>query len=483
VVDTTGGPSRGPRPAQDDVQPETLMTIRRTLALALLVAAPAARTAAQDAPRTQAVPAQAPRETAAQRDARMAWWRDARFGMFIHWGLYAVPAGTYNGQRVNGLGEWIMARAPVPVADYEPFARLFNPTQFNADEWVRTAKDAGMKYIIITSKHHDGFALFDSKVSSWDIMDATPYKRDAIKALGAAARRAGLRFGVYYSIMDWHHPDAQAPNYPDYNSRTKSNPSFARYVETYMKPQLRELLTQVPEIDVLWFDGEWVPDWSDEQGHALEGWLRGIRPSLIVNNRVGHSRAGMAGMSAARNAPGDFGTPEQQVPANGLPGVDWETCMTLNDTWGFQTFDDNWKDTKTLVRTLVDVAAKGGNLLLNVGPTAQGLIPWQSVSRLREMGDWMKANGEAIYGTSVSPYGMPAWGRYTAKPGKVYAHVFDWPRDHRLTLFGVTDVPTRVYLLADGKPLPVTQTDAGPVVQLPAIPPSRIASVLVLETR
>ena len=425
----------------------------------------------------------ATKETPAQRDARMAWWRDARFGMFIHWGLYAVPAGSWNGQRVAGIGEWIMARATVPVAEYEPLARQFNPTRFDADEWVRIAKDAGMKYIIITSKHHDGFAIFDSKVSRYDILDASPYKRDAIKALGAAARRAGLKFGVYYSIMDWHHPDAQAPSFPDYNSRTKTNPGFGRYVETYMKPQLRELLTQYPEIDVLWFDGEWIPDWSDEQGHALEAWLRAMRPSLIINNRVGHSRRGMSGMSARADAPGDFGTPEQEVPAEGLPGVDWETCMTMNDTWGFKTYDDNWKDTRTLVRTLVDVASKGGNFLLNVGPTAQGLIPPQSVSRLREVGEWMRANGESIYGTRVSPYGLPAWGRYTAKGSTVYAHVFDWPRDRKLTLTGVKEKPARVYLLADKQPLAVEQTDAGFVVELPAVPPSRIASVLVLETR
>ncbi|MFL5619105.1 MAG: alpha-L-fucosidase [Gemmatimonadaceae bacterium] len=423
-------------------------------------------------------------ETAAQKEARMAWWRDARFGMFIHWGLYAVPAGVWKGERVKSLGEWIMNEAPIPRDEYAQLARQFNPTQFNADEWVRIAKDAGMKYIIITSKHHDGFANFDSKVSSYDIVDATPYHRDAIRALASAAHRAGLRFGVYYSIMDWHHPDAQGPNYPTYNSRTATNPNFARYVETYMKPQLRELVTQYPEIDVLWFDGEWIPDWSDAQGKSLYDWLRGMRPSLIINNRVGHSRQGMAGMSANKEAPGDFGTPEQRVPPEGLPGVDWETCMTLNDTWGFQSFDDNWKDTRTLVRTLVDVASKGGNFLLNVGPTAQGVIPWQSVSRLREMGDWMRVNGESVYGTSASPYGLPAWGRYTSKPsaGRTYAHVFDWPKDRRLALTGVKEKPRAVYLLADRKPLVVEQTDAGWTVQLPLVRPSAIASVLVLET-
>jgi alpha-L-fucosidase len=423
-------------------------------------------------------------ESAAQKDARMAWWRDARFGMFIHWGLYAVPAGVWKGERVKGLGEWIMNEAQIPRDEYAQLARRFNPTQFNADEWVRIAKVAGMKYIIITSKHHDGFANFDSKVSSYDIVDATPYHRDAIKALASAAHRAGLRFGVYYSIMDWHHPDAQGPNYPTYNSRTATNPNFSRYVETYMKPQLRELITQYPEIDVLWFDGEWIPDWSDEQGKSLYAWLRGMRPSLIINNRVGHSRQGMAGMSANKDAPGDFGTPEQRVPPEGLPGVDWETCMTLNDTWGFQSFDDDWKDTRTLVRLLIDAASKGGNFLLNVGPTAQGVIPSQSVSRLHEMGDWMRANGEAVYGTTASPYGLPAWGRYTAKAsaGRVYAHVFDWPKDRRLPLTGVKEKPRAVYLLSDRKPLVVEQAADGWTVQLPVVRPSAISSVLVLET-
>ncbi len=422
------------------------------------------------------------RETAAQRDARMAWWRDARFGMFIHWGAYAVSAGTHNGERIAGLGEWIMSRAKIPIPEYEQYVHRFNPVKFDPDAWVRIAKNAGMKYIIITSKHHDGFALFDSRVSSYDIMDATPYKRDAIKGLSDAAHRQGMKFGVYYSIMDWHHPDAQAPNTPEYNTRTWSNPNFGRYVETYMKPQLKELLTQYPYIDVLWFDGEWVPDWSDDRGRDLYDWLRSMKPGLIINNRVGHTRQGLSGLNKTGEVGlGDFGTPEQRVPPAGLPGVDWETCMTMNDTWGFKSYDDDWKDTRTVVRTLVDVASKGGNFLLNVGPTAEGLIPGPSVSRLAEIGDWMRAYGEAIYGTNISPYGMPAWGRYTAKPGKVYAHVFDWPKNGKLELTGVTAPPVRAYLLADHKPLIVERTAGGFTVQLPAVAPSSIASVLVLE--
>ena len=423
----------------------------------------------------------APRETAAQKDARMAWWRDAQFGMFIHWGAYSVPGGVFHGERVGGIGEWIMNSSKVPIPEYEQFARAFNPTKYDADQWVRTAKDAGMKYIIITSKHHDGFALFDSKVSKYDAVDAAAYHKDALKALAEAAHRQGMKFGVYYSIMDWHHPDAQAPSTPNYNSRDFKNPNFNRYVETYMKPQLKELLTQYPAIDVLWFDGEWVADWSDEQGRQLYDWLRAIKPGLIINNRVGHSRAGMQGMSKNPDAPGDFGTPEQEVPAIGLPGVDWETCMTMNDTWGFKSFDDGWKDTRTLLRTMIDAASKGGNFLLNVGPTPLGEIPAESVARLREMGKWMRENGESIYATSASPVAAPAWGRYTSKPGKVYAHVFDWPKDHKLALTGLTAKPKAAYLLADKKPLAVEQVGEGFVVTLPNVAPSSIASVVVVE--
>ena len=422
-------------------------------------------------------------EGASQRDARMAWWRDAQFGMFIHWGAYSVPAGTYQGERTSGIGEWIMSRASVPIPEYEKFVRSFNPVKYDANEWVRIAKDAGMKYIIITSKHHDGFALFNSKVSRYDLVDASPYHKDAIKALANAAHAQGLKFGVYYSIMDWHHADAQAPDVPGYHTRGWSNPNFGRYVETYMKPQLKELLAQYPNIDVLWFDGEWIADWNNERGAELYNWLRAIKPGLIINNRVGKDRQGMSGLSKGSGVGlGDFGTPEQRVPPEGLPGVDWESCITMNDTWGYKSFDDNWKDSKTLLRTLIDIAAKGGNLLLNVGPTSQGLIPPESVARLREMGQWMRANGEAIYATSVSPYGQPAWGRYTVKPGLVYAHVFDWPKDRKLVLTGVTDAPRSVYLLADRTPLRVTPVGAEFVVELPPVAPSSIASVLVLET-
>jgi alpha-L-fucosidase len=435
-------------------------------ALALLVAL-SASAAAQESP--------------AQRDARMAWWRDARFGMFIHWGAYAVPAGVYKGQPVRSAGEWIMNTAQIPVTEYEAFARAFNPVKYDPEAWVRIAKGAGMKYIIITSKHHDGFAIFDSKISRYDIVDAAPYRRDAIKALADAAKRQGIRFGVYYSIMDWHHSDAQAPNAPDYNSRTAKNPRFRDYVDRYMMPQLEELLRQYANIDVLWFDGEWIADWNDDLGRMVQSRLRAIRPTLIINNRVGRARQGMSGFAAdGRIGLGDFGTPEQEVPPNGLPGVDWETCMTMNETWGFKTADTAWKDTRTLVRTLIDVASKGGNFLLNVGPTGEGLIPGASVERLRGMGEWMRANGVSIYGTSASPYGKPAWGRYTAKGSTIYAHVFDWPASGSLELTGFTSPPTRASILG-GATLPIERSGGRVTVRLPSTPPNAIASVIVLE--
>jgi alpha-L-fucosidase len=416
------------------------------------------------------------------QDERMEWWRDARFGMFVHWGLYAVPAGTYKGERVDGIGEWIMNSAKIPVEEYEKFAPQFNPIGFNADEWVRLAKNAGMKYIVITSKHHDGFCLWDSKVTDWDIMDATPFKRDILRELSVACKKHGVKLCFYHSIMDWHHPDAQAPFWPNYNDGSKSNPNFARYVDTYLKPQLAELVTHYGPLGVLWFDGEWIKDWTEPQGKDLYAYLRGLQPSLIINNRVGKGRQGMEGLSKGDDYAGDFGTPEQQVPPEGLPGVDWETCMTMNDTWGYKSYDENWKSTEELIRTLADVASKGGNFLLNVGPTPEGLIPAASVERLQEMGKWMAVNGESIHGAAASVIGRPEWGRCTVKGDKLYLHVFHWPTDGVLKVPAVPGQVEKAYLLADKKQtsLPVAASEKGLTVSLASKAPDAIDSVVVL---
>jgi alpha-L-fucosidase len=416
----------------------------------------------------------------ADHDRRIAWWREARFGLFIHWGLYAIPAGVYRGERQAIAGEWLMQTVPIPVADYEQLALQFDPAAFDAEAWVVAAKDAGMRYLIITSKHHDGFALFDSPVGTYDVFHGTPFKRDVLKELADAARRHGLKLGFYYSIMDWHHPDAQAPNYPEYNSSRKTNPNFARYVETYMKPQLRQLLTRYGDVAVLWFDGEWIPDWTEALGRDLYAFVRTLQPNILINNRVGKGRRGMQGLTREGHI-GDFGTPEQEVPPSGLPGVDWESCVTMNDTWGFKSHDDNWKDSRTLVRMLIDIASKGGNFLLNVGPTAEGLFPAASLSRLREIGEWMRVNGEAIHGSTASGLPQPSWGRITAKPGRLYAHVFDWPKDQRLVLGRLRERPARAYLLGDGRPLEMEVRGGGVVVRLPKVGTSAIATVVVLE--
>jgi len=422
------------------------------------------------------------KETKKQHDERMEWWREARFGMFIHWGLYAVPAGEWNGK--TEYGEWIRTSAEIPLHEYDKFLWQFNPVKFDAEAWVKMAKDAGMKYIVITSKHHDGFALFDSKVSDFDVM-ATPFKRDILKELADACRKHGIKMCWYHSIMDWHHPD-YLPRREWEKTRSTEGADLERYI-AYMKAQLKELLTNYGDISVLWFDGEWENTWNDKRGLDLYNYVRSLQPNIIINNRVGASRNDMQGFSKDGGFAGDFGTPEQQIPATGLPGVDWETCMTMNDHWGYNKNNHNWKSTKEIIQMLADIASKGGNYLLNVGPTSEGLFPQPSIDRLKEIGDWMKVNGEAIYGTNASPFKYLGWGRCTQKTIKggtrLYLHVFDWPANGKLLVPGIFNKVKKTYLLNDEekKTLASIRIEDTRVISVPLAAPDKINSVIVID--
>lgn len=418
------------------------------------------------------------RESQAEKDKRMAWFRDARFGMFIHWGVYSIPGGVYNGKKDSGAGEWILTNLQIPPKEYEALQPQFNPYNFDAKKWVKIAKDAGMKYIVITSKHHDGFGMWPSKQTDWNI-GHTPFKRDPLKELADECKKQGIVFCLYHSIMDWRHPD-YLPHRP-WDTRSLPNSNMDRYVD-YMKAQLKELLTNYGPIGIVWFDGEWEGTWNHERGADLYAYVRSLQPNTIVNNRVDKGRGGMGGMSDKGFA-GDYGTPEQEIPANGLPGVDWESCMTMNGTWGYKSTDTNWKSAETLIRNLVDCASKGGNYLLNVGPTSLGEIPEASVERLAEVGKWTKVNGESVYGTHAGPFVRPLpWGRVTQKGNKLYLHVFDKDAAS-VELSGLRGQFVGAYRLDDKRPVSIALGGAGwPVVALGDRRPSA-DEVFVIETR
>ncbi len=419
-------------------------------------------------------------ETPAQRDARMGWWRDARFGLFIHWGLYAIPAGEWKGK--NTHAEWIRTTAQIPLEEYDKFLPQFNPVEFDADLWVRLAKTAGMKYIVITSKHHDGFCLWPSELTDFDVA-ASPFKRDILGELSRACARHGVTFCFYHSIMDWHHPDYLPRLKWEAAKRSAKGADMERYIR-YMKAQLRELVDRYDPA-VLWFDGEWEETWNHQRGLDLYKYVRTLKPDIIINNRVDKGRSGMAGLTKKGEFCGDFGTPEQEIPAQGLPGVDWESCMTMNRFWGWNKADTQWKSTQDLLRNLIDIASKGGNFLLNVGPKPDGTFPQQAIKRLEEMGHWMSLYGDAIYATQASPFAKLPWGRCTQKTTdqqtSLYLHVFDWPADGQLLVPGLMNKPAAVSFLASQQTISADPQDDGLHLNLPPEPINPIASVIVLD--
>ena len=417
------------------------------------------------------------------REKRLEWFREAKYGLFIHWGLYAIPAGQWNGRVIPGLGEWIMFRTPVPVREYEKLAARFNPVKYNPDEWVKLAKDAGMKYIVITSKHHDGFALFKSQVSPYNAVDATPYKRDILKALADACARQNMRLGFYYSqAQDWHESNG-AGNTWDFGADEKKD--FDQYLRAKAEPQVRELLTGYGPVALIWFDTPRMM--TAERGKRFTDIVRSVQPSTLIDGRLGTE--------------GDYrSTGDNAIPGE-ASGEAWETPATINHTWGYRVDDTDWKSPGQITFKLIDIVSKGGNYLLNVGPMADGVIPQPSQDILRTVGRWLQVNGEAVYGAGPTPFGAelgaPApsgakdvrgdplyftqtdW-RVTTKPGKLYFTFFTEPRVP-FPLPPMKNVVKRAYRLVDRTPIKVKTENGRTLLDIERPIPDPMATVIVVE--
>jgi alpha-L-fucosidase len=410
--------------------------------------------------------------------------------MFIHWGLYAIPAGEWKGQRCLGLGEWLMNRCKVPVKDYETLATQFNPVKYDPDAWVQLAQDAGMKYIVITSKHHDGFALFKSAASPYNVVDGTPYHQDILKQLAAACARHGMRLGFYYSqSQDWHEPGGAGNTWdfgPDTGPDGKTElKKYDDYLRAKAEPQVKELLTNYGPVALIWFDTPRMM--TPERGQRFADIVRSLQPNTLIDGRLGTE--------------GDYrSTGDNVIPSEAATEA-WETPATTNDTWGFRTDDTNWKGPGQILFKLVDIVSKGGNYLLNVGPMADGLIPQIPQDHLRTVGRWLKLNGEAIYGARPSPFGdefgewtsqnakdlrgqrlflaNTEW-RATVKPGKLYLTFFVAPRGP-FELPAIRNTVTRAYRLMDKAPVAIKTENGHTTLTLEGPIPDPMATVVVVE--
>ena len=390
-------------------------------------------------------------------------WQNMRFGMFIHWGPVSLR-GTEIG--------WSRGRE-VPIAEYDSLYKEFNPVLFNAREWVRTAKEAGMKYIIITSKHHDGFCLWDSKYTDYDIM-SSPFKRDVLKELSEECQRQGILFGTYYSIADWHHPD--------YTTRYRGDPrpveqsDMSQYV-IYLKNQVKELVEEY-HTNILWFDGEWEDSWDHEKGMDLYRYARGLRDDILINNRVDKGRKGMKGMNQSDKFAGDFGTPEQEIGAFD-PDNAWESCITICKQWAWKP-NDQMKSLNQCIQTLARTAGGGGNLLLNVGPMLDGRIEQRQITRLKAVGQWLEIYGESIYGTLGGPFKPNARMVSTRKDNKIFLHIFDWPEGN-LRLPEIENTKVLSVKILKGHDLRFSIEDQQLLISLPENPVDENNTVIVLE--
>jgi alpha-L-fucosidase len=401
--------------------------------------------------------------SAADEHPNVGWFTNAKFGMFIHWGLYSKLAGEWKDKRYYGSGEWIMSQAKIPVAEYKMEAQTFNPVKFNADEWAQLAKDAGIKYMVITAKHHEGFAMYDSKVSDFDIVDATPYKRDPMKALAEATRKRGIQFGFYYSqFQDWYEPNGGRNSW-DFDEKKKD---YQKYYQEKAIPQLKELMTNYGPLGIVWFD---TPGgMNKEQTQEFIGGLRKLQPNSLFSSRVGH------GLGDYR----DFG--DSEVPSTPIKGA-WESIYTHNDSWGFIKHDMNFKTSHEIIQLLANVASKGGNLMLNVGPDGEGNIPEYSAKYLREVGKWIDKNGESIYGSTYGLIPAQPWGVSTSKPSKQFLHVLNRPLDGKLVVPNFSATVKSVKTLVGNKSISHRKKDDLLIIDLPAFEVNNANTVFVVD--
>ena len=390
------------------------------------------------------------------------WFRDAKFGIFMHWGLYSELGNEWQGKPYYGSGEWLMNRAKIPVAEYAKVADRFNPTNFNAAEWAQFVKGSGARYLVITAKHHEGFAMFGSRVSPYNIVDATPYHRDPMKELADACRSQGVKFGFYYSqFLDWHEPDGGGNTW-DF---AKSKKDYKKYYAEKSIPQIKELLSSYGPLGLVWFD---MPGGlSKDETLAFMANVRQLQPNCLISSRVGN------GLGDFRDL-GDSELSDRVIPPP------WEALFTHNDSWGFVKSDLNFKTPREILRLLASTSARGGNLILNVGPDGTGRIPEVSQRYLGEVGRWLAGNGESIYGTTSSPIPDQPWGVCTLKPGCLYLHVFDRPRNGVVVVPGFGVVAEHANFTGQAAQLPFKQSGNELFITLPAgLPDARDSVVAV----
>jgi alpha-L-fucosidase len=393
----------------------------------------------------------------------LRWWRNAKFGLFVHWGPVSLKGTEIGWSRGAG----------VPVEEYDNLYRQFNPTNFNAAAWAKVAKDAGMNYLVLTSKHHDGFCLWNTRFTDYNIIN-TPFRRDVIKELAVACRKQGITFCTYHSICDWHHPDYPLDS-PGGRSK-KPTPNLDRYNE-YLKNQVAELIQKYGPLGVMWFDGEWEAPWTPELGIDLYRHCRRLQPSILVNNRVAKGRQDMEGTTRAGAFAGDFDTPEQRIGQfqNDRP---WESCITIGEQWAWKP-NDKLKSFAECIQTLVRTVGGGGNLLLNVGPMPNGEIEPRQTELLRQIGRWLRQNGKSIYGTRGGPFKPASWGVSTHRGRTIYLHLLGWPGTKPLRLPWIDKRVLRASLFDGGK-VRFSQGPEGLELHVPATPQPPIDKIVVL---